>query len=221
MNDLKADLKSVAASGCGPELIPDAELLESQFPELLAEMEQKRMRLAELSALFAAADEEDYEDSDESGVLPAAEVKRLKSELKEARAQAKLMKKERDDVAVEFHTSAAAAIEDRLARHKALEDEAKRLNAELRANEKKKEELVEAARAKIVMDEARTIILVRMHRLLVETYGEYLSADQRACTAALQNLHDKYAVTAKQIEVARAAAAAALRAFLVELDYER
>jgi hypothetical protein len=31
---LKADLKSIAASGWGPELIPDDEILASQFPEV-------------------------------------------------------------------------------------------------------------------------------------------------------------------------------------------
>ena len=67
---LKADLKSIAASGWGPELIPDADILESQFPEVIAEMDAKRTRLAELTALFAAADEEDYEDEDDVGVLP-------------------------------------------------------------------------------------------------------------------------------------------------------
>jgi type I restriction enzyme M protein len=97
MDDLKADLKSIAASGWGPELIPDGDILQSQFPELLAEMEQKRLRLAELTALFAAADEEDYEDSDDIGVLPSDEVKALKSELKEANAQARLAKKEKRD----------------------------------------------------------------------------------------------------------------------------
>ena len=48
VDDLKADLKSVAASGWGPELIPDSDILESQFPQLLVEVEQKRMRMAEL-----------------------------------------------------------------------------------------------------------------------------------------------------------------------------
>ncbi len=94
LEDFKPDLKSIAASGWGPELIPDDDILQSQFPEMLAEMEQKRLRLAELSALFAAADEEDYEDSDDTGVLPGDEVKALKAELKEAKAQAKLAKKE-------------------------------------------------------------------------------------------------------------------------------
>ncbi|HSW65000.1 MAG TPA: N-6 DNA methylase [Dissulfurispiraceae bacterium] len=218
VDDLKADLKSVAASGWGPELIPDADILESQFPELLADMEQKRLRLAELAALFAAADEEDYEDSDDTGVLPADEVKTLKAELKETGAQAKLAKKEKRN-ATAFLARAKEA-EAKLARHKALEDEGKQLKAELRATEKKQEELVAAAREKINRDEARRVILDRLRRLLVLTYEGYLRADQRVCLAALSNLHAKYAVTAKDIEARRDAAAAKLKGFLVELGYE-
>lgn len=218
VEDLKADLKSIAASGWGAELIPDADILESQFPELLADNEQKRLRLAELSALFAAADEEDYEDSDDTGVLPAEEVKALKVELKEAKAQAKLAKREGRAV-TEFAARAQAA-EARLERHKGLEAEAKRLKAELRATEKRQEELVAAAREKIDRDEARRVILDRLHRLLMQTYEGYLRADQRACLAALENLHRKYAVTAKEIQARRDAAAARLKGFLVELGYE-
>ena len=55
MDVLKADFKSIAASGWGPELIPDEDILQSQFPEILAEQEQAQARLAELQALFAAA----------------------------------------------------------------------------------------------------------------------------------------------------------------------
>lgn len=214
----KADFKSIAFSGWGPELIPDDDILQSQFPELLAEMEQKRLRVAELAALFAAADEEDYEDSDDTGVLPADEVKALKAEIKEANAQAKLAKKEKREAA-EFLTRARAA-EQRLARHKALEDEAKQLKADLRATEKKQEELVAAARAKIDRDTARRVILDRLHRLLVQTYEGYLRADQRACLAALENLHAKYAITAKAIEAKRDEAVGKLKTFLVELGYE-
>lgn len=86
VDELKADLKSIAASGWGPELILDADILESQFPEVLAEMDQKRTRLAELTALFAAADEEDYNDEDDTGVLPGDQVKDLKAKLKQLRA---------------------------------------------------------------------------------------------------------------------------------------
>jgi len=220
VDDLKADLKSIAASGWGPELIPDADILASQFPELLTEMEQKRLRIAELAALFAAADEEDYEDSDDNGVLPGDEVKALKTKLKEARASAKLAKKEGDNGELTAYLAEADEIEKRLARHKALEDEAKQLKAELRATGKKQEELVAAAREKISTDEAKGVILERLHRLLVQTFEAYLRADQRACIATLENLHGKYAVTAKQIETKRDEAAAKLKGFLVELGYE-
>lgn len=214
----KPEFKSIAFSGWGPELIPDGDILQSQFPDLLAEMEQKRVRLAELTALFAAADEEDYEDSEDTGVLPSDEVKALKAELKEANAQTKLAKRERRSDA-EFKARATAA-EQKLARHKKLEDEARQLKNDLRATEKKQEELVEAARAKIDRHEARRVILDRLHRVLVQTYQEYLRADQRACLAALENLHAKYAVTAKDIEAKRDTATAKLKKFLVQLGYE-
>ena len=220
VDDLKADLKSVAASGWGAELIPDSDILESQFPQLLAEMEQKRLRLAELSAIFAAADAEDYEDSDDSCVLPADQVKALRAELKEANAQARLAKKERRKGDWDSYTVEAAEIEKRLARHKELEDEARQLKNDLRANEKKQEELVTAAREKIGRDEARRVIVDRLHQMLLQMYGGYLRADQLECVAALENLHAKYAVTAKTIEIARDKASARLKQFLTEMGYE-
>ncbi|MEK6762185.1 MAG: N-6 DNA methylase [Nitrospirota bacterium] len=214
----KPEFKSIAFSGWGPELIPDDDILQSQFPLILANMEQKRLRLAELFALFAVADEEEYEDSDDIGVLPNSEVKTLRAELKEAKAQAKLAKKEQRDQS-KFIARAEVA-EKRLARHKGLEDEERQLNADLRATEKKKEELVAAAREKIDRDEARRVILDRLHRLLVQTYEGYLRADQRACLAGLENLHEKYAVTTTAIEAKRDAEVAKLKSFLVELGYE-
>jgi type I restriction enzyme M protein len=219
VDDLKADLKSVAASGWGPELIPNDDILESQFPQLLAEMEQKRLRLAELSTLFAAADEEDYEDSDDIGVLPGDEVKSLKAELKETRAQARLAKKEGQVDEWQSHVASVAEMEKRLARHKALEDEARQLKNDLRVNEKRQEELVTAAREKISRDEARNVIVDRFHRLLLLTYETYLGADQNECILALENLHGKYAITMQAIETKRNAAALRLRDFLSELGY--
>jgi len=84
---LKADFKSIAASGWGPELIPDDDILHSQFPEVLEELDQAQARLAELQALFAAASEEDFEDTEDTGVLPGAEVKNKKDALKQANAK--------------------------------------------------------------------------------------------------------------------------------------
>lgn len=220
VNQLKADLKSIAASGWGAELIPDAEILQSQFPQVLAEQEQSRARLTELQSLFAAADEDDFEDADETGVLPGDEVKALKLELKDINTHAKLAKKEGQKDEWAALTSEAAAIEQRLAAHKALEDEAKILKAAIRSTEKKQEELVEAARAKISRDEARQVIVERLGLLLLESYRAYLRADQRACVTAIENLWNKYAVTAKEIVAERNSASKKLHEFMVELGYE-
>jgi len=216
----KPEFKSIAFSGWGPELIPNDDILQSQFPEVLAEMEKHRLRLAELAALFAAADEDDYEDTDDTGVLPGDEVKRLKVELKELNAQARLAKKESRKGDWNTYTTEAVEIEKRLLKHKALEDEVRDLKGQLRATEKKQEDLVTAARAKIDRDEAKRVILDRLHRILIETYEGYFRADQRACLAALENLHAKYAVTAKAVEAKRDSAAAKLKTFLEELGYE-
>jgi type I restriction enzyme M protein len=279
---LKADLKSIAASGWGPELIPDEDILASQFPEVLEQLESNRVRLAELEALFAAAKEEDYEDTDNTGVLPDEEVKTLREDKRayddRRKTCARDLKGKVEDLfsilklsaqlpagATKTHyteglsprapdfslvqriiavaraagrepqlvaeieelakdgggaLASAAEIEGKLARHKALEDEAKQLKVDIRATEKKKEELVEAARAKISMDEAKQVLLERLHQLLLNAYRQYLRADQRACVAAIENLWAKYAVTAKEIEAERDAAAVKLKAYLLELGYE-
>ena len=216
---LAADFKSIAASGWGPELIPDQDILASQFPQVLAELEQQHARLAELQALFAAAGEEDFEDSDDSGVLPADEVKTLKAGLKEAKGMLKLAKRDPSLGDWHSHQREATRIEAQLARHKVLEDEARALKAAIKSTEAKKDELVDQARLKISRDEARQVIVERLGQALFDSYRHYLRADQRACITAIERLWSKYAVTAKQIEAERDAAAQALQRFLVELGY--
>jgi type I restriction enzyme M protein len=217
---LASDLKSIAASGWGPELIPDDDILQSQFPQVLAELEQQHARLAELQALFAAASEDDFEDTEDTGVLPADEVKSLKTALKDAKGMAKTAK--RDPALGDWQAFAKEAerIEAQLKRHKALEDEAKTLKAHIKTTTEKRDALVEQARKKISADEARVIIVERLGKVLLASYQHYLRADQRACVVAVENLWRKYAVTAKQIEDKRDEAAAALQAFLMELGYE-
>ena len=219
-NQLKADFKSIAASGWGPELIPDEDILQSQFPQVLAELESQHSRIAELQALFAAAGEEDFEDSDDSGVLPPDTVKNLKASLKEAKGQMKLAKRDSSFGDSEQHRREAERIEAQLARHKQLEDEAKNLKAQIKTTEKNRDQLVEQARLKISNDQARQVIVERLGKQLIDSYRQYLRADQRACITAIENLWSKYAITAKQIEAERDQTSAELQAFLRELGYE-
>ncbi|MCY1196698.1 type I restriction-modification system, M subunit [compost metagenome] len=217
---LKADFKSIAASGWGPELIPDDDILQSQFPEVLQEQERARARLAELHALFAAADEDEFEDVDDSGVMGSGQVKAFKAQLKDAKGLVRLCKRDPGQGSAEDYRQQVVRIEAQLARHKVLEDESKALKKTLKVIDGKRDELVESARKKISVDEARRSILGRLESLLMVIYRGYLRAEQRACIQAVENLWGKYAVTAREIEAQRDAALRQLQVFLTELGYE-
>ncbi len=281
VDSLKADLKSIAASGWGAELIPDDDIVQSQFPEVLEQLEKDRTRLAELQALFAAAKEEDYDDSEETGVLPEEEAKGLREEKKklddDVKSCVKELKSRIENLFVSLKSTAklpqgaakghftqglssrnpdfdhidricslASSVggfdseiqqienlarrgteaftqslenDERISAHKELELEVKELKSRIKATENRKEELVEAARAKISNAQAKSQILERLQHLLVDAYRQYLRADQRGCVAAIENLWEKYAVTARRIEAERDSAAAKLNDFLVELGY--
>lgn len=290
---LEADLKSVAASGWGAELIPDDQILQSQFPEVLAQLERDRARVLELTALFDAADDEEAEPDEESGVLPSAEVKRMKAELKEAKAGWKdagqrlkhmckgffdMMKDEigkplpgkirrytetlgsaepdfnvplralEDAYGAEMrpshpdhnedpehilvegimqvreeglqHQANAERLDTLLEKHKALEQELKELKAGIKAAEKATDELVAKAREKIGEDEARTLIMERLHSLLLEEYEAYVRQHRQACVGAVQNLWAKYSTTAHTLVQQRDALAGQLNEYLMALGYE-
>jgi len=246
-------------------------------------MEQYQSRIEELQALFTAADDEDYEDDEDSGVLPSSEVKEKKESLKELNAAWKQGLKTLKSLAADLFAEIKAAgklpggekkgyyctegfaqnnpvfengyricelagrvnhatdytekieatieqgisvykqahyIEEALSRHKALEDELKELKRSIKSIENKRDELVESARRKISTDEARQVILKRLKSVLLGTYARYLQDDKRACIKAVENLWEKYAVTAKEIEAERDKASAQLHEFLVELGYD-
>jgi len=105
MDRIASDLKSVAASGWGAELIPEEDILASQFPEILEQLEQDKSRILELEGLFASGDSDDDADGEaeesESGVLPKSLVKSykenmkaLKGELKNCTAELNALKKD-------------------------------------------------------------------------------------------------------------------------------
>ena len=90
-NELHYDLKSVAASGWNAELIPDDEILESQFPEVLKQQREAEAEVDKLEALFAEVNEmEEGEWSDEEyEVWPREELKEHRELLKKLKGDRK------------------------------------------------------------------------------------------------------------------------------------
>lgn len=279
---LEADFKSVAASGWNAELIPDEVLFASQCADVVEELETKQARISELQAFVDAADEEDYEPTDENPALPSEYVKQLKDELKEHKATIKtslaVLKAQIKDAFTQLKNSAelpkgtkqgdfakgltgkemnfavhseilaladehdvqldnlelikaharkgalaaaeATAIEAKLAAHKALEDELKQLKAEIKETEKRRDELLEAARAAITPEQAKVLILDRFKTELDRQYQSYVRALLLDRIAAIENLHRKYQVTAKSIIAKREQEASKLAGYMKELGYE-
>lgn len=235
----EADLKSIANSGWNAELIPDEEILASQFPEVLASLRKDAARITELEALFSAANETPEDDVDEkqteseSGILPRSQVKELKDAKKENNGQLRDLKKElkfakkEDPVRalqlegeIEKLTTDNSVIDAKLEKHTALEKELKELKAGIKEAEKKKEELVDAARVKITPEEAKALIEARFKQQMVASYAHYLLQLVTEIVKAIESLHNKYAVTVKDILTNRDQQAALLNDFLVELGYE-
>lgn len=235
----EADLKSIANSGWNAELIPDEEILASQFPEVLASLKKDAARITELEALFAAVNETSEDDADEeqteseSGILPKTQVKILKGDKKENNGQLRDLKKElkfakkedptraiQIEVGIEKLTSANSMIDTKLEQHTGLEKELKELKAGIKEAGKKKEDLVDAAREKITPEEAKELIEARFKQQMVVSYAHYLRQLVAQIVKLVENLHNKYAITVKDILSERDEQANALNQFLVELGYE-
>ena len=87
-------------------------------------------------------------------------------------------------------------------------------------NEDLTEELVEKARGKITLDEARDLILARWKETLRTTIMTYVADYQREFLSRLENLWEKYTITVNEILAEREKASEELNRFLGELGYE-
>ncbi len=247
-NALFTDLCSVSASGWNADLIPDEEILQSQFPNVLKEMNDNEARRDELDALFkevneleeGAWSEEDYD------VYPKAELAEVKAQIKSLGGERKeierAIKNKRQQVKALKHagesfqsieneiaalTLQAEALSDRIAeqekriaRHAEREAELKACKKIIKEIKERKEKLVEEARNKIDSAEARQLILARWERTLYTTVEEYLAQYSRALRSSLENLWEKYHQPLHSILKERDAASVELAGYLMELGYE-
>ena len=247
-NELFTDLRSVASSGWNAELIPDEEILQSQFPEVLKELRVNETRRDELEAQFKEVNEleegvwteEDYEIFPRNELSEVrATLKNLGGELKEierdiknkekqikARAKAGEPTKSMEDEIAGLTVRAAqlkesiAAEEKRITRHWELENELKQCRKIVKEIKDRKEKLVEEARKKIDEAEAKKLILARWERTLFSKVDDYLIQYNRGLRSKLENLWEKYHQPMHSILKDRDEASAELSGYLKELGYE-
>lgn len=145
-DELKTDLKSVAASGWNAELIPDDEILQSQFPDVLEELRTNQSRKEELEALFAEVNEleEGVWNEEEYEVWPKTELKDHKGALKALKGERREAAKEHKNLlkrikanekALKNQPELAAEIETLKTEAEKFESEINRLDAVIEADE--------------------------------------------------------------------------------------
>jgi type I restriction enzyme M protein len=144
-NELKTDLKSVAASGWNAELIPDDEILKSQFPEVLKELRTNESRKEELEAIFTEVNEleegvwteEDYE------LWPKTELKDHKDAIKALKGEHRETAKEYKNLQkrIKANEKAGALFDNDVETLKSeaakLEEQIKQLDDQIEADEQR------------------------------------------------------------------------------------
>lgn len=241
------DLRSMAASGWNAELIPDDEILQSQFPEVIKELNDCIAKRDELEALFNEVNdleegvwsEEEYEvfPKEELSEVKAtikilgAERKELSKDIKNKTKQIKALKKSGEayseiEKALESLNKdkleleyQIAEQEARIAKHLELEKELKESRKKIKEIKDLKEQLVEQARSKISEAEAKQLILQRWEATLNTKVNEHLVQYSRDLRTAIEKLWNKYDQPLHNILQERDNAAAKLSKYLKELGY--
>lgn len=229
-SSLASDFKSVAASGWNADLIPADEILASQFPEVLKELQDAEATIARLQGEFEATapaegdeveeiDLDTYDFDDGIDVLPKLILDALKTRKKSMNAELKVAKKTKPVQAKTIDIE-IKKIDALMVRHVAKEDELKKAKLTVRSIELKRDDLVDKARDEITPEKAEELILARWKRTLLAAYEDRVGAYQADLVACIELLWSKYAVTLTDIQTKRQAAADKLAAFLKEKGYE-
>lgn len=249
-SQLNTDLKSVAASGWNAELIPDDEILESQYPDVLKELKANEARRDELQALFTEVNEledevwneEDYEVWRSKELKEHKEaIKALKGERKEADRELKNLQKriaankkagnysevellkteaEKWDRELKGLDAQIDADEQRFSKHTELEEELKACKKKVKEIKDRKQNLVDLARLNITPAKAKELILKRWKTTLSQTINGYLQTHSRSLLAAVENIYDKYTIPLHDILSDRDKETELLNKFLMEMGYE-
>jgi len=207
---VKYDFKTIVAVGFSPSLIPEDYIKNTFFQNELTEIEQIESKNAELeSELNELIDEVemDEEESDEETKKTVSSVKKyLKSEiddLKDIKGSKEELKK----------------FEALFERIKDKEKELKGSRRLFKEKQKELEQKIEDKRQNFKENEAKELILKKLHDSIQNEMHRYLNVEKKRIIGIFGKLWDRYKVSVQEIVKERDEASAKLNGFLKKLDY--
>lgn len=213
-----------------------AALMKKELTTAIKDLKEKLALplLAEESGAEVQADLSRHQNALEAIKTAELELKTLKDTLrqKQAELEIKILLKKfgPEDETYESRRSLAQAEKelselgpeeeakqdkDKKKRLTALKKDIKRLNERIAAIER----LVDNIGGVITDEEAKRLILKKHHDLVFEQLSRYLDAAKRLVVRVFENLWEKYAIAAHQIEQERDKTFQRIRGFLSKLNY--
>jgi type I restriction enzyme M protein len=220
---VRYDLKTIVATGWSETILPDGYLLEAFFQDELKRIEELESRASQLDAeLMDCLEETELElnmanDDEEATLTPAQALKSLKDEI------AFIWEREPEDAAQLRSLAEAISQKDRDLRA-AKSELNKATTAFYGKTEKdgsiKTPGLLHAKREALTEDEAKSLILKKLHDLIANELERYLNAGLRGTVSMFETLWDKYSLSLDEINQKKNDSISRLNGFLHQLGYD-
>ncbi|HEY9151420.1 MAG TPA: hypothetical protein VIN60_00935, partial [Anaerolineales bacterium] len=228
---VRYDLKTLVATGWSESLLPDEYLLQAFFQNEMKRIEELESRAAELDAeLTELLEEAELEpETDEEGkekALTAAQViKALKDESASLLDPSVALRASLEpDEANRMHSLAdSLAQKDKDLR--AAKSDLNKATATLYGKSDKNGNiktrgLIHEKREAMKEDEAKSLILKKLHDLVANELERYLKSQLREVISIFENLWDKYSLSLDEINQKKNSSISKLNDFLNQLGYD-
>jgi type I restriction enzyme M protein len=209
---IKNVFKTIVAAGWSTTLIPDEYIRTVFFIQERSDAEVLETQIAELectlSELVEEVEIESGDDEEECEKTPKVVKDYLKQQIKDLK-----------DIGTKDSKREIVAFEKSLKAIEGKEKEIRGVKKDLKDLEKEISEKVEGKKQRFTEDEAKDLILKRLHDGIREEMDRYLAAERKRVFAVFENLWDKYQVPLVDITCSRDSAVEKLNSFIAQLHY--
>ena len=214
---MRYDLKTIVATGWSANIIPDDYLLEAFFQKEMARIDELESRVGELDAeltelLETTELEPEVDEEGKEKAVTAAQAIRVAKEESAAIAYAENAEAARLRALAE---SIAQKDKDLRAAKSELNKETVRLFGKLdKDGNLKTRGLIHEKRETLGEEEAKPLILKKLHDVIADELYRYQNAQIRVVIFLFENLWDKYFIPMAEMDTKRKSAVSKLNRYL-------